>query len=73
MTGRNHHSNGMAAITEVSTGYPGYNSTIPFENGFVPEMLKGHGYNTFAVGKWHLTAVFVKVEPDFEVGWRRAL
>ena len=55
MTGRNHHSNGMAAITEVSTGYPGYNSSIPFENGFVPEMLKGHGYNTFAVGKWHLT------------------
>jgi arylsulfatase A-like enzyme len=55
LTGRNHHSNGMAAITEVSTGYPGYNGIIPFENGFVPEMLKGHGYNAFAVGKWHLT------------------
>ena len=55
LTGRNHHSNGMAAITEVSTGYPGYNGTIPFENGFLPEMLKEHGYSTYAVGKWHLT------------------
>jgi arylsulfatase A-like enzyme len=55
MTGRNHHSNGMAGITEVSTGYPGYNAIIPFENGFLPEMLKGHGYNAYAVGKWHLT------------------
>src|SRR5947209_16445630 len=29
ITGRNHHSNGMAAITELSTGYPGYNGNIP--------------------------------------------
>ncbi|MFP2931420.1 arylsulfatase [Pyxidicoccus sp. 3LG] len=55
LTGRNHHSNGMAAITEVSMGYPGYNGTIPFENGFLSEMLLEHGYNTYAVGKWHLT------------------
>jgi arylsulfatase len=45
----------MAGITEVSTGYPGYNGNIPFENGFLSEMLLQHGYNTFAVGKWHLT------------------
>ncbi len=55
LTGRNHHSNGMACITEGSTGYPGYNGNIPFENGFLSEMLLQHGYNTFAVGKWHLT------------------
>jgi len=55
LTGRNHHSNGMACITEASTGYPGYNANIPFENGFLSEMLLQHGYNTFAVGKWHLT------------------
>jgi arylsulfatase A-like enzyme len=55
LTGRNHHSNAMAGITEVSTGYPGYNANIPFENGFLSEMLLQHGYNTFAVGKWHLT------------------
>ncbi|MBU8895854.1 arylsulfatase [Corallococcus sp. H22C18031201] len=55
LTGRNHHSNGMATITEVSLGYPGYNGTIPFENGFLSEMLLEHGYNTYALGKWHLT------------------
>jgi arylsulfatase A-like enzyme len=55
ITGRNHHSNGMAAITELATGYPGYNGNVPFENGFLSEMLLQHGYSTFMVGKWHLT------------------
>jgi arylsulfatase len=57
LTGRNHHSNNMACITEGSTGFPGYNANIPFENGFLSEMLLQHGYNTYAVGKWHLTPV----------------
>jgi arylsulfatase len=55
LTGRNHHSNHMAAITEVSTGYLGYDGYIPFEHGFLSEMLLQYGYNTYAVGKWHLT------------------
>ena len=55
LTGRNHHSNGMACITEGSTGFPGANGNIPFENGFLSEILLQHGYNTFAAGKWHLT------------------
>ncbi|MFD3808960.1 arylsulfatase [Streptomyces sp. NPDC058619] len=54
ITGRNHHANGMAAITELATGYPGYNGQIPFENGFLSEMLLQRGYNTYMVGKWHL-------------------
>jgi arylsulfatase len=55
LNGRNHHSNHMACITEAATGYPGYDGVIPFENGFISEMLVEQGYNTFAVGKWHLT------------------
>ena len=55
LTGRNHHSNAMACITEGSTGYPGSNGYIPFENGFLSEILLQHGYNTYALGKWHLT------------------
>ncbi len=55
LTGHNHHSNAMACITEGSMGYPGSNGNIPFENGFLSEILLQHGYNTFAVGKWHLT------------------
>ena len=55
ITGRNHHSNGMACITEGSTGYPGGNGNIPFENGMLSEILLQNGYNTYALGKWHLT------------------
>ncbi len=55
LTGRNHHSNGLASITETATGYPGYNGEMPFENGMLSEMLLEQGYNTFCVGKWHLS------------------
>jgi len=55
LTGRNHHSNGMSCITEGASGYPGSNGIIPFENGFLSEALLMNGYNTYAVGKWHLT------------------
>ena len=55
MTGRNHHSNAMSCITEGSTGYPGGNGNIPFENGMLSEILLQRGYNTYALGKWHLT------------------
>ncbi|NUP12625.1 MAG: sulfatase-like hydrolase/transferase [Polyangiaceae bacterium] len=55
LTGRNHHSNAMSCITEGATGYPGSNGRIPFENGFLSEILLPRGYSTFAIGKWHLT------------------
>ncbi len=55
VTGRNHHANGMACITELATGYPGYDGVMPFENGLLSEMLVEQGYSTFMVGKWHLT------------------
>jgi arylsulfatase A-like enzyme len=55
ITGRNHHSNAMACITEGATGYPGGNGYMPFENGMLSEILQQEGYNTYAIGKWHLT------------------
>lgn len=55
MTGRNAHMNGMACITEGADGYPGANGFIPRENGMLSEMLVGKGYNTYGLGKWHLT------------------
>jgi len=54
ITGRNHHANATAAVNEMATGYPGYNGQIPFENGFLSEMLLAHGYSTYLVGKYHL-------------------
>lgn len=55
LTGRNHTSNSMACITEGATGFPSSSGRIPFENGMLSEMLVANGYNTFALGKWHLT------------------
>ena len=31
------------------------NGYIPFENGMLSEILLQQGYNTYAIGKWHLT------------------
>jgi hypothetical protein len=39
LTGRNATSNNMACITEASAGFPGLSSRIPFENGFISEVL----------------------------------
>ncbi len=53
LTGRNHHSAHVGSNAGAAT--PGYDRVIPFEKGFVSEILREQGYNTFAVGKWHLT------------------
>lgn len=55
LTGRNATSNNMATIVEASCGYPGLSARIPFENGTIAEVLSERGWNTYAVGKWHLT------------------
>jgi len=55
LTGRNATSNGMATIAEFSSGFPGISTRIPFENGFISEVLAERGYNTYCIGKWHLT------------------
>jgi arylsulfatase len=53
ITGRNHHSNASGVITEMATGYPGYNSLVPKSSGSVGEVLKKNGYNTSWFGKMH--------------------
>lgn len=55
LTGRNHHSVGMANITELATGYPGYNARQQPDKAGIGAMLRAHGYATFALGKWHNT------------------
>jgi arylsulfatase A-like enzyme len=55
LNGRNATSNNMACITEASAGFPGFSARIPFENGTIAEVLNERGWNTYAVGKWHLT------------------
>lgn len=55
LTGRNHTTNSMASITEAAAGFPNSSGHIPFECGNLAEVLGEQGWNTYAVGKWHLT------------------
>ena len=57
LTGRNHHSVGMATITETASDQPGYSGRMPRNAGTLAQILKTQGYNTYALGKWHLTPV----------------
>jgi len=55
LTGRNHTTNSMGSITEAAAGFPNSSGHIPFECGNIAEVLGERGWNTFMVGKWHLT------------------
>ncbi len=53
LTGRNHHQNGFASISETALGFPGYSSHIPPENAPMATVLRDAGWSTFWVGKNH--------------------
>jgi arylsulfatase len=53
LTGRNHHVNGCACITEATTGFPGAQGRIPEECMTIGQMLQENGYSTFWIGKEH--------------------
>lgn len=55
LTGRNHHVSGFGAITNIATGFPGYNGVWPRNTACVAEVLRGNGFATAAFGKWHNT------------------
>ena len=57
LTGRNHHSVNMGHFTETAFDAPGYDGNMPFEKATIAEVLKENGYNSFLLGKWHLTPV----------------
>ncbi len=53
LTGRNHHLNSMASITEGATGYPGSNGHIPEACATMAQILQENGWSTFWLGKNH--------------------
>ena len=53
LTGRNHHQNAMASITEAAGGFPGMSGRIPHSAATIGQILQDGGYSTFWVGKNH--------------------
>ncbi len=58
MTGRNHHSVGMGAITEIATAAPGLNSLRANTKAPIAMTLKLNGYSTAMFGKCHEVPVW---------------
>jgi arylsulfatase A-like enzyme len=58
LSGRNHHSVGMGAITEFATSAPGNNSMKPNTCAALAETLKLNGYSTAQFGKCHEVPVW---------------
>lgn len=55
LTGRNSHSVHLGYFAHSSFNTPGYDGYLPFEKGTIAEILRENGYNTYAIGKYHLT------------------
>jgi arylsulfatase A-like enzyme len=53
LTGRNHHQNAMAAITEAASGFPGSNGRMPKSCATIAQVLQDGGYSTMWLGKNH--------------------
>ncbi len=58
LTGRNHHSAGMGAITEIATGAPGYSSVRPNSMAPLAQTLTLNGYSSAQFGKCHEVPVW---------------
>ncbi len=54
LTGRNHHTVGMRAVSNFDTGYPHQRGRISHNAATLAEVLNAAGYMTHAIGKWHL-------------------
>ena len=45
----------MRGLANWNTGFPNCTGTVAKSAATIAEVLRPHGYSTFAVGKWHLT------------------
>ncbi len=76
-TGRNHHLNGMAAITETADGFPGANGRMSERVTPLSKILQDNGWSTFWVGKNHnvpeqdVASGGSKKQWPLQMGWDR--
>jgi arylsulfatase len=58
ITGRNHHSVGFGVVSDISSGFPGYNSVIAKDSTTIGRILLDNGYRTSWFGKNHNTPTY---------------
>jgi arylsulfatase A-like enzyme len=54
LTGRNPHAVGMRGVSNWNTGFPHMRGGVSPKAATVADLLRAHGYATYAAGKWHL-------------------
>ena len=57
LTGRNHHSVGVGRVAEMTNGFPNTRGFVARNAANLVEVLRPHGYQTLAAGKWHLASI----------------
>lgn len=63
LSGRNHHTNNMGAVTEMATAFPGNTGQRPDSVAPLAEMLRLNGFSTAFFGKNHETPTW-EVSPS---------
>ena len=58
LTGRNHHTVGMRTISNYAGEAENNRGRISERAALLSEVLRGAGYSTLAVGKWHLAPMW---------------
>ncbi len=69
LTGRNHHTVGMRAISNIISAEENTRGKVTKKAAMLSEILQAQGYNTFALGKWHLAPMHETTPAGPYDGW----
>jgi arylsulfatase len=69
LTGRNHHTVGMRAISNMVSAEENTRGKVTNRAAMLSEILRDQGYNTFALGKWHLAPMHETTPAGPYDGW----